>query len=235
MRVFVFSLSPQKEVKRIKKLLLKKGFIISAYKPDIIVSYGGDGTFLTCERNYPSVPKILLRNEGEKTKEIDVTIDEFEVCLNKLKKGFYKIVEFFKVEAIANNKRLIGLNEVQIRNKLPIEALRFNVRIDGKSIENVIADGIIVATPFGSTGYYSSAGGKKFKNGIGICLNNPHNIKEKSKRCFVVDDRKKILVKINYGDAYLAADNSRNIIGLREGDEVKIKKSEEKARVIKIK
>jgi NAD+ kinase len=235
MRVFVFSLSPQKEVKRIKKLLLKKGFIISAYKPDIIVSYGGDGTFLTCERNYPSIPKILLRDEGEKTKEIDVTIDELDACLNKIKRGLYKIVEFFKVEAIVNNKKLIGLNEVQIRNKLPIEALRFNVRINGKSIENVVADGIIVATPFGSTGYYSSAGGKKFKNGLGICLNNPHNIREKSKRCIVVNDRKKILVRIIHGEAYLAADNSRNIIGLRGGDEVRIKKSEEKARVIKVK
>jgi len=68
MRVFVFSFLQKKDINRLKKLLLKKGFIISAYKPDIIVSFGGDGTFLSCERNYPGVPKILLREYRRKNK-----------------------------------------------------------------------------------------------------------------------------------------------------------------------
>jgi NAD+ kinase len=235
MRVFVFSFLQKKDVKQIKKLLLKKGFIISAYKPDIIVSFGGDGTFLSCERNYPGTLKILLRNEGEKTKDIDIMLNEFDIALEKIKKGLYKVVEFTKVEAIFNNKRLIGLNEVQIRNKLPIEALRFSLKVNGKILENVVADGIIVATPFGSTGYFSSAGGKKFKKGLGICLNNPYYPREKKKKCMIVDERKKICVKINYGDAYLAADNNRNVISLKAGDEITIKRSEEKAKVILVK
>jgi NAD+ kinase len=232
MRVFVFSFLQKKDINRLKKLLLKKGFIISAYKPDIIVSFGGDGTFLSCERNYPGVPKILLRNTGEKTKEVDIALEEFPTALDKIKKGMYKIAEFIKVEAVFNNKRLVGLNEVQIRNKLPLEALRFSVKINGKIIENVVADGIIVATPFGSTGYFSSAGGKEFKRGLGICLNNPYYPREKKKKCMIVDEKKKIYVKINYGDAYLAADNNRNVVSLKAGDEVVIRKSEEKARVI---
>jgi len=235
MRAFVFSFLPKNDVKRLKKLLLKKGFIVSAYKPDIIVSFGGDGTFLSCERNYPNVPKIFLRNAGEKTKEVDVSVEEFERVLEKIKKGLYKIVEFYKVEAIYNNKKLVGLNEVQIRNKLPIEALRFSVRINGKILENVVADGILVATPFGSTGYFSSMGGRKFKKGLGICLNNPYFPREKKKKCLIVDDRKKIHVKISYGDAYLAADNNRNVVSLRAGDEVLIRKSSEKARVVVVK
>jgi NAD+ kinase len=235
MRAFVFSFLPKKDVKAIKKLLLKKGFIVSAYKPDLIVSFGGDGTFLSSERNYPGVPKILLRDKGGKTKDIDIDLKEFERVLEKVKKGLYKIVEFYKVEAIHDNKRLVGLNEVQIRNKLPIEALRFNLKVNGKALENVIADGVVVSTPFGSTGYFSSLGGKKFKKGLGICLNNPYYPKDKKKKCMIVDEKKKIYVKINYGDAYLAADNNRNLIIIKAGDEVTIRKSEEKAKVVVVK
>lgn len=232
MRAFVFSFLPKKDVKAIKKLLLKKGFIVSAYKPDLIVSFGGDGTFLSCERNYPDVPKIFLRNYGEKTKDIDVDLNEFEKVLEKVKKGLYKIIEFYKVEAIYNNKKLVGLNEVQIRNKLPIEALRFNLKVNDKTLENVIADGVVIATPFGSTGYFSSLGGKKFKKGLGICLNNPYYPRDRKAKCMIVDEKKKIYVKINYGDAHLAADNNRNLIIIKAGDEVTIRKSEEKAKVI---
>jgi NAD+ kinase len=235
MRAFVFSFLPKKDVKAIKKILLKKGFIVSAYKPDFIVSFGGDGTFLSSERNYPGVPKIFLRDNGEKTKYIDVDLKEFERVLEKVKKGLYKVLEFYKVEAIYNSKKLVGLNEVQIRNRLPIEALRFDLKVNGKTLENVIADGVVVSTPLGSTGYFSSIGGKKFKKGLGICLNNPNYPREKKKKCMIVDDTKKIYVKINYGDAYLAADNNRNVINLKAGDEVTIRKSEEKAKVIVVK
>jgi len=235
MRAFVFSFLPKKDVNAVKKLLLKKGFIVSAYKPDIIVSFGGDGTFLSCERNYPGIPKILLRNIGKKTKEIDVSLSEFERVLEKIRKGLYEIIEFEKVEAVCDKKKLVGLNEVQIRNRLPIEALRFSVKINGKVIENVIADGILVATPFGSTGYFSSMGGRKFKKGLGVCLNNPYYPREKSKRCMIVSERARIHVKINYGDAYLAADNNRNVVNIKAGDEVTIRKSEEKAKVIVVK
>lgn len=226
MRVYVFSYLP---TKKIKKLFLKNGFTISSFKPDIIVSYGGDGTFLTAERNYPSIPKLIVKTET-KTKEFDILEKELEKYLPKLKKGLYKLVEIEKVEAIFKNKRLVGINEVQIRNRLPIEALRFDVFIDNKKIENVIADGLIVATVFGSTGYYFSAGGKKFKRGLGLCFNNPYNQKVKS---MILKGKEKIKVKLINGSGYLAADNNPLILNIKEGDEILIRKSEEKAKIIK--
>ncbi|MGC9058786.1 MAG: hypothetical protein ACP5H3_00035 [Candidatus Aenigmatarchaeota archaeon] len=226
MRVYVFSFLP---TKKIKKILLKNGFTVSSFKPDIIVSYGGDGTFLTAERSYPSIPKLIVKKE-KKVKDFEILEAELAKYLPKLKKGLFKIVEFDKVEAIFKNKRLVGINEVQIRNKLPIEALRFNVSINEKKFENVIADGMIVATLFGSTGYYSSAGGKKFKRGLGLCFNNPHNIKIKS---IILNGNEEIKVKILRGMAYLASDNNPMLLNLKEGDEVLIRKSEEKAKIIK--
>ena len=228
MRIYVFSFLP---TKKIKKLLLKNGFILSSFKPDVIVCYGGNGTFLTAERNYPLIPKLIVKTE-RKTKEFDVLETELKKYLPSLKKGLFKIVEIEKVEAIFKNKRLIGVNEVQIRNKLPIEALRFNVSINERKFENVIADGLIVATVFGSTGYYSSAGGKKFKRGLGLCFNNPSNIKTKS---IILKGNEKIRVKILRGKAYLASDNNPMLLNLKEEDEVLIRKSEEKAKVIKFK
>ncbi|MEM5875458.1 MAG: hypothetical protein QXW01_02815 [Candidatus Aenigmatarchaeota archaeon] len=227
MRVCVFSNLP---TKKIKKLFLRQSFIVTAYKPDIVVSYGGHGTFLSAERNYPEVPKLVVRLE-KKVLDFEILEKELENAVIKIKKGYYKILSFNKVEASFKKKNLVGLNEVQIRNKDLREAIRFNVLIGRKKIENVIGDGIIVATPIGAYGYYRAAGGKLFKNGIGLCFNNCGNLKTKS---YVIKGSEKIVFRLNRGEAQLAADNNPLILNVREGETVQIFRSQKKTNVIKI-
>jgi NAD kinase len=127
-----------------------------------------------------------------------------------------------KLETQAKGKRLVGLNEIQIHPKLPIYAVRFSFSVDKKEYDNLIGDGVIVATSFGSTGYYKATGGESFEKGIGISFNNLHNRKVRS---FVVPEDSVINLVVTRGPAWLLADNNENFVELDAGDTVEIRKS----------
>jgi len=227
MRVFIYS---HINTKKIKRLLLKNGFAVSNYKPDIIISYGGDGTTLSAERKYPEIPKLVV-----KTSKIShpYEIDEkmLSLTLKKIKKGRYKIIEEIKLVGIFRNKKLVGLNEIQIHTKYPTKALRFSVYLNEKAFENLIGDGVVVSTPFGSTAYYKSLGCKSFKRGIGIGFNNIHNEKMK---CMRIKSEDYVKIKILRGCGILAADNNPKMYTLNPGDEIEIKKYEKPAKFIQV-
>lgn len=227
MRVHVFSNLPSK---KIKKLFLRNSFVVTAYKPDIVVSYGGHGTFLSAERNYPEVPKLVVRVD-KKILNFEILEKELEEVVPKIKKGYYKIISFPKVETNFRKKNLVGVNEIQVRNKNLTQAIRFDVFVGRRKFENIIGDGIIVATPIGAYGYYRSAGGKLFKNGIGLCFNNCSNSKIKS---YIVKGGEKIILKLNRGEAQVAADNNPLILNAKEGESIQIFKSQKKTNIIKV-
>lgn len=227
MRVAIVSRS---DASNIKSILKKNGFEITQKNPDFVISYGGDGTILYSERLYPSIPKLAIKTTAI-CRKCDYTESGFGTVLKKIQKKIYKIKEYMKLETFHNKNKLIALNEIQIRNKLPIRAMRFSLFFNNKNIGDVVADGVILSTQFGSTGYYKAAGGKPFENGIGICINNPSTDVEKS---FVIPEDKEVKIKVQRDTAYLAADNYENLIELSEEDEILIRKSKEKARFIVI-
>jgi len=214
----------------LKRLLVKHGFTIVNKNPDFILVYGGDGSVLFAERLYPSIPKLLIKST-EICRQCDYTLENLRTILSKIKSEKFKIKEEMKLEAKFKNKKLITLNEVQMHTKLPIRAVRFSLYTDGKKFENLIGDGVIIATPFGSSAYYSSIGGKPFKKDIGICFNNLHN---KKIRSFTVPDNSRIKIKIERDNAWLAVDNYEKLLNLRPKDVITIKKSKELAKFITI-
>jgi len=127
-----------------------------------------------------------------------------------------------KLETVAKGERLVGLNEIQVHLKLPIYAVRFSISADGREYDELIGDGVIVATSFGSTAYYKATGGKSFKKGIGVSFNNLHNQKAKS---FVVPEDSVVKLTVTRGPAWLLADNNENFVELDAGDSIEIRKS----------
>jgi len=227
MKAFVCS---KLDVKKIKKILLKQGFVVSRIKPDFIICYGGDGSTLFCERRYPGIPKLVVKTSAISHK-YEIKEEKLPEALKKIKEKKYKVIEESKVEAIYRGKKLIGLNEVQVHHKLPTKAIRFSITVDSKKIDKIVADGVVVATPFGSTGYYKSITGKKFKKGLGIAFNNVHNMKLKK---INVSGEFPIKIKIEKNLAILASDNNPKMFNLKPGDEVTIKLSDKKARFIQV-
>jgi NAD+ kinase len=156
-------------------------------------------------------------------------LKDLDVLLNNIRSGRYTLSQEIKLETTINDETLLGLNELQVRAKLPISALRFSLYVDQKRFENLIGDGVVVATPFGSTGYYKSTGGQRFKKGIGISFNNLHNAKIES---FVVSENLVVQVEINRGPAWILADNYERFIELNDNDTCTITKSENIAQFI---
>ncbi len=152
------------DTSELKKLLIENSFEIVRRNPDFIISYGGDGTVLFSEREFPQVPKLVVKKLNI-CRKCDYAFSEIKYLLPKIRDGKFKIINEIKLETNINNNRLMALNEIQIRAKLPVYALRFSISVNGKEHCDLIGDGVIVATPFGSTGYYKSTGGKNSPKG----------------------------------------------------------------------
>lgn len=194
-------------------------------KPEIVICFGGDGTFLHAEKLNPGVPKLIIRDQSICKSCNSGTLG------NVLKSFFqnkYDIKTESKIEAVTNNKKLIATNDVVIRNADQHHAIRFEVK-SGNQKKEAIGDGIVVATSFGSTAYYNSITRKTLKKGVGVAFNNT------TEQIKPMVTNKKIVFKLKRNKAYLTSDNCSKKIILHEGAEVLISESEEKFRIIKIK
>jgi NAD+ kinase len=215
----------RKDTSVISRILYDNNFEIVNQNPDFMICSGGDGTVLYSERKFPGVPKLLLKN-SKTCRKCDYRFLQLEEILIKIKEGKYTLRSEMKLETKIKDTKLVGLNEIQIHTRIPISAIRFWLSIGKKRFLNLIGDGVIVATPFGSTGYYKSTGGKGFERGIGISFNNLHNRRIES---FIVNDNEVISVGINRGPASVYADNYRKSVQLSQGDIVHIRKCKEQA------
>ena len=215
-------------ISEIKHLVEKVGFEIVEKNPEIVASYGGDGTFMKSEKEYPGIPKFALKKSKVCKKCHDLPLEE---TLRKVVEGEYRIEEEIKIESISKGKRIIGLNEIIVHNSDPRRAIRYEIYVNDKKIgDEIIGDGVVISTPYGSTGYYRSITGGVFEVGIGLAFNNST---EQSDHMVLKEDSE-IRVKIVRGPAVAYADNDETEIPLTDGDEIVIKKSAELAKIIRI-
>lgn len=215
----------RRDASEVKNCLIEKDFELVENDPDFVVCYGGDGTVLFGERKFPGVPKLIIKT-SRACRIYDYTLNDLPDLLSRIKAGDYQIHSEMKIETEAKGENLVGLNEIQVHLKLPIYAVRFSLSVNGKKYDGLIGDGVIVATPFGSTAYYRATGGKSFKEGIGVSFNNLHNSDVKS---FVTHENTILKLIITRGPAWLLADNNENFVDLEAGDAVTIKKSKSTA------
>jgi NAD+ kinase len=223
------SICTSREKENLIKILNKYGFEVVTKNPEFVLCYGGDGTTLFSERQYPHVPKLVIKT-SELCKQYEYSPKSIDSVLKKLKENEYMILEEIKLNAYFKGNAVTALNEIQVHTKLPIKAIRFSVDAE-KKFDNLIGDGVIVSTPFGSTGYYLASGGKQFKEGIGVSFNNIH-----SRKIYpvIVNVNSKIKIKMNRDFGILLNDNNSKYFDLKEGDEVTIEKSDETARFIQV-
>ena len=134
-------------------------------KSDFLVSLGGDGTLLSLvRRSYGYSKPVVGINAGNLGFLADVTIDDVELFLNQLFSGEYRIDERMMIEGYllrAGGKKefFFAFNDVVITRPVVSKMATVYASIDGERFNTYKGDGLIIATPTGSTAYNLAAGG----------------------------------------------------------------------------
>jgi len=229
-RVAVCGKSPQ-STSEMKHTLKKLGAKNVHENPDYVIAWGGDGTLFISERDYPGVPKLHIKDSDICEKCVEGSTPDI---LAKFLDKKFDVKEYKKLEArIGKGRKMECMNDFSMRNRLLTEALRFDVELNDKAIKDtdVIADGLVFATPYGSTGYYHSIVHSDFDKGFGMAFNNSR----KKREPMVLKDSDVITVHIHRGVADFASDNNRKLGTVRPGQSAIVKVSKNKARLIELK
>jgi NAD+ kinase len=150
---------------------------------DLLITIGGDGTLLRGARiAAPHEIPLLGINTGRLgfLTEIDAGNGAFERLADVLEAGSYVIEERSALEAQLNGQTgLFALNDVVVRKGNASRMVPFGLTLDGEGVAHIPSDGIVIATPTGSTAYFLSAGGPIISPGVdafGIAPLLPHTL-----------------------------------------------------------
>lgn len=126
---------------------------------DVVITFGGDGTVLRAHSIAQSAT-ILGVNMGERGFLAEVRKEEVDAALELLLRGELKVEEKMRLKTAFGDERIPeALNDVVIFSAVPGKTSTIRVTIDGEEIFGFRGDGLIVATPTGSTAYTKAAGG----------------------------------------------------------------------------
>ena len=130
-------------------------------KTDFIITIGGDGTILRTGISVPKPePPILAVNMGIRGFLTEVEPQQAFKAVDKCLEGEFKLEKCMKLSTAADDTKFPdALNEVLITADEPAKLLYAQIIKDGELILNCQADGVMIATQTGSTGYSLSAGG----------------------------------------------------------------------------
>lgn len=144
-------------------------------KTDFIITIGGDGTILrTCVSIPKPEPPILAINMGVRGFLTEVEPKQAFVAVDKCLKGRLTIEKCMKLSITADNKKFPdALNEVLISADEPAKLLYARILKGKEAILDCQADGLMVATHTGSTGYSLSAGGPVLDPGVNAFVLTP--------------------------------------------------------------
>ena len=141
-----------------RRLGLKKGMPQSKLDVDMLVIAGGDGTILHA-LHMTNAP-VLTINTGSVGFLAELQVDEIEKGIRTVLEGKYILDERMRLKSTVNGRRqLDATNEVVVHTAAVSKMMTLELAIDGNYVDTVRADGLIVATPTGSTSYALSSGG----------------------------------------------------------------------------
>ena len=209
---------------------------------ELVICFGGDGTILhmakaATRRNVP----ILGVNIGTMGFMAELESTELDM-LARLAKDDYSLDKRMMLDVVVQRDRDIifhdiGLNDVVITKGAIARIAHLSVKCDGVPAMQCGGDGIIVATPTGSTAYSLSAGGPIVEPEANNILITPICAHDVMSRCMVASDKRVItveLVKNARRNAYLSVDGGK-ALRLNMGDVATIRKSQMETKLLRLK
>ena len=164
-------------------------------KADIIVTIGGDGTILRALKDIEK--PIFAINSGGMGFLSEIESKYSIDGLNRLIEGKYNVEERAKLKVLVDEKRLPdATNEVTVQTAQIAKIMYLQIFVENELLETLGADGVILATPTGSTSYALSVGGPIMDPSVSAIIIAPLAPFKLSARPWVVPLDKKIGVKI---------------------------------------
>ena len=207
---------------------------------DIVISIGGDGTFLKTSRIAEEKPIIGI-NTGTLGYLTEINPENIKEALTDLINGNYYIEKRMMLEGeiLKSNGEIVkvpeSLNEIAI-SKNSFGVVRFDAIINGKLINSYTADGILVCTPTGSTAYNLSCGDPIVDPTAHIITLTPIAPHTVINRSIILSDDSVVEIKITElrenTTSYVLYDGKP--IEVFSGDIIRIRKSEKITKIIKL-
>jgi len=219
----------------LEKHISKKGYTLDEIdkKADIVITIGGDGTIL---RALAKIEKpIFAINSGGMGFLTESEPADAKSALKKIIDDEYNIEERPKLKVIVDKKRLLdAANEATVQTGRIAKMLYLEIFIENELMETFGCDGVIVATPTGSTSYALSAGGPILDPSVDAMVIAPLAPFKLSARPWVVPLEKKIGIRIldKSKDSKIVIDGE-SAQSVTPDSEIVITGSEKKARFIR--
>ena len=203
---------------------------------DIIIAVGGDGTILRTQ-SFISSKQIPLFGINMGTVGFLTEIDPELVfkSIEQVLAGKYNVEKRTQLQIEHGPKLHSALNEVVIMTRRPAKMLHIEISVDEEVVEELRADGLIVATPSGSTAYSMSAGGPIVDPQVEAFIIVPICPFKLGSRPIVVPDKSQIKVKLlREGKKAMAVIDGQKEEEINYMDEIIFRKSENYACFVRL-
>lgn len=211
---------------------------------DVVLVLGGDGTILAASRECaPKATPILPVHLGRFGFLTEVAPDFFTEALDRLLAGDYKIEERMMISGVSEQTHQNGestsvyaLNEIAVAHGPLSRVLHLRLLINDRYVTTYAADGIIIATPTGSTAYSLSAGGPLVHPDLQTLLVTPICPHTLTARTLLVppDHEVSIMVERDPEDTVRVTVDGQLGFPLQPGDQIKVRRSPFPARLISV-
>lgn len=211
---------------------------------ECVLVLGGDGTLLRAARNIldSDIP-LLGVNLGTLGYLAEVEIGNIEQTLDRLLADDYTREERMMLEGLVKTgnrtEENYALNDIVISRCGSLQILTFDIYVNGQFLNSYSADGMIVATPTGSTGYNMSAGGPIVEPEASLLLLTPICPHTLNTRSIVLASEDEIRIEISQGkDGSMQTvdanfDGSHKVI-MQTGDSIVIRKAAKTTGILKL-
>jgi NAD+ kinase len=205
---------------------------------DLALVVGGDGTMLGIGRQLAQfgVPLVGI-NQGRLGFITDIAFEDFQTALGPMLRGEYEEDRRWMIQAeVVRDGRCVfsatAMNDVVVNRGASAGMVELRVEVDGRFVANQRADGLIIATPTGSTAYALSAGGPLLHPSISGWVMVPIAPHTLSNRPIVLPDTGEITVEIVAGRDASANFDMQSLASLLHGDRITVRRSEYQMRFL---
>jgi NAD+ kinase len=213
---------------------------LAAQSPSLALVLGGDGTLLSAARAVAKVGTLILGvNLGTLGFMTELPLADLYPALEAIEKGRYLVdIRSMLSCSLVRGDDVVAthsaLNELVVSKSAIARLNHFELFVDAEFVSSYRADGLIIATPTGSTAYSLGAGGPILKPDVDAFVITPVSPHGLTHRPVVVRDTVEIEIRVKTGEeeAYLSLDGQVGM-PMRDGDIVRCVKAEHPARLLR--